>query len=727
MTSPRYSTLGLLSPVSIAATTAIVCASQALAAPTWMGVYGSFTHHDGANPGTHTILMNQDYSGLHAEVGIQINGGAWSTYSMSYTGNNSGNSTWSYTPAASYTPGSTINYYFHGFDDWGSNIYDNNSGANYSFTAALIASSKAGMGAQVLGGDTTFRVWAPNATSVSVAGTFNSFSATANPLVAEGSGNWSVDVLGDQAGDEYKFVIDGAIWKNDPQAKDVTNSVGNSIVVNDPAYAWSSFTAPGWTDMLIYEMHIGTYNDAPGGNPGTWTSAIAKLDHIEDMGFNAVGLMPIAEFAGDWSWGYNPAYSFAPESIYGSRTDVKDFVDECHQRGIAVLVDVVYNHLGPSDLDMWQFDGWTGSGSGGGIYFFEDWRAQTPWGHTRPDYGRNEVRDYLKDNALYWLTEFNMDGLRWDSTVNIRTQNNGGGGDIAEGWTLMQYINNEIDAAMPWKISIAEDLQNNDWMTKTTGAGGAGFDSQWDAAFVHPIRDAIIEQNDANRDMYAVRDAIATVYNGDMVDRVVYTESHDEVANGHARVPEEIWAGNASSWYSKKRSTLGAGLVFTSPGVPMIFQGQEFLEDGYFADTDPLDWTKATTFSGITDLYTDLISLRKNTAGKTAGLGGGNVNVHHVNNSGKVLAYHRWKNGGNGDDVIVVANFSGTGYSSYNIGFPSGGTWKVLFNSDWNGYDSAFGNWTAYDTSASWGAKDGMSYNANVGIGPYTVIILSKD
>ena len=726
MSSHWYSTLGFFSPVSLATTAAIVCASQALAAPTWIGVYGTYTRHDGANPGTHTILMNQDYVGLHAEIGVQVDGGTWSTFQMSYAGNNSGNSTWTYTPSTAYAPGSTVNYYFHGYDDWGANIYDNNSGSNYSFTASLVPSSNPGMGAQVVGGNTTFRVWAPNASSVSVAGSFNSWSITANPLASESGGNWSVDVAGDQSGETYKYVIDGTLWKNDPQAHDVTNSVGESIVESPSVYSWSSFTAPGWTDMVIYEMHIGTFNDSPGGTPGTWTSAISKLDHIQSMGFNAIELMPIAEFAGDFSWGYNPAHPFAPESIYGTPTDMKDFVEACHSRGIAVLVDVVYNHLGPSDLDMWQFDGWS-TGGKGGIYFFQDWRSSTPWGDTRPDYGRTEVRTYLRDNALYWLSDFNADGLRWDSTINIRTQNNGGGGDISDGWSLMQYINNEIDAAMPWKISIAEDLQNNDWMTKTSGAGGAGFDSQWDAAFVHPIRAAIIEQNDANRDMNAVRDAIATVYNGDMVDRVVYTESHDEVANGSARVPEEIWAGNASSWYSKKRSTLGAGLVFTSPGVPMIFQGQEFLEDGFFADTDPLDWTKATTFSGITALYTDLVALRKNTAGKTAGLGGNNVNVHHVNNTNKLIAFHRWKNGGNGDDVIVVANFSSTGYSSYNIGFPSGGLWKVRFNSDWNGYDSAFGNWNAYDTTASWGAKDGMSYNANVGIGPYSVIILSKD
>lgn len=696
------------------------------AAPSWIGVYGSYERHDGANPGTYTVLMNQDYYGLHAEVGVRVNAGAWSTAQMVYSGNASGNSVWTHTPGATVAPGSTVEYYFHGYDDWGAHIYDNNAGANYTATASLVASSKAGMGAWVDGGDTTFRVWAPNATGVAVAGSFNAWSATTNPLAAEAGGMWSVDVPGDQAGENYKYVINGTLWKNDPRAWDVTNSTGDSIVVAPSTYSWSTFSMPGWHDLVLYEMHIGTFNDAAGGNPGTWQSAITRLDHIEGMGFNAVEVMPVAEFASDFSWGYNPAHPFAPESIYGDPDDMKDFVNACHQRGIAVIIDVVYNHLGPSDLDMWRFDG-SSTGAYGGIYFFQDWRAPTPWGDTRPDYGRGEVRDYLEDNALYWLTEFNADGLRWDSTVNIRTQNNGGGGSIAEGWSLMQSINNEIDSASGWKISIAEDLQNNPWLTKTTGAGGAGFDSQWDAAFVHPIRDAVIEANDANRDMWAVRDAIAKIDNGDHLERVVYTESHDEVANGHARVPEEVWPGNAASWYSKKRSTLGAGLVFTSPGIPMIFQGQEFLEDGYFQDTDPLDWSKATTHAGIVDLYTDLVALRRNTAGNTAGLRGNHINVHHVNNTDKLIAFHRWDNGGAGDDVVVVANFSDTGYSGYNIGFPSAGVWKVRFNSDWSGYDSAFGNWASSNTTAVLGVKDGMGYNANVGIGPYTVVILSKD
>jgi 1,4-alpha-glucan branching enzyme len=300
------------------------------------------------------------------------------------------------------------------------------------------------------------------------------------------------------------------------------------------------------------------------------------------------------------------------------------------------------------------------------------------------------------------------------------------GPDIPEGWSLMQWVNNEIDATQPWKIQIAEDLDNNEWLTKTTGAGGAGFDSQWDASFVHPIRSAIIAANDNDRNMWSVRDAIAKTYNGDAFERVIYTESHDEVANGKQRVPEEIWPGNASSWFSKKRSTLGAVLVMGSPGVPMLFQGQEFLEDGWFADSDPLDWSKATTFAGIRSMYRDLIAMRRNQGGVTRGLTGQNTNVFHVNNNWKLVAWHRWMNGGEKDDVVVVANFAGVGRTNYRIGVPRPGFWRCRFNSDWAGYDASFGTWPAWDVWAENTPWDGMPHSIVISVGPYTGLVYSQ-
>ncbi len=607
---------------------------------------------------------------------------------------------------------------------------------NISYLPETIPSLHTGMGATVytdLNGvaGTAFRVWAPFATAVQLAGDFNGWSATASPLASEGNGNWSLDVRNLGHGAHYRFVIDGpsgTLWKNDPHARKLTNSVGDSVVIDPDRFDWgtgSGYSTPAWNEMVIYELHVGTFNDSPGGSPGTFASATQKLDYLADLGVNVINMMPICEFPNDYSWGYNYSHPFSIESAYGNVADLKTFIREAHARGIAVLVDVVYNHWGPNDLDLWRFDGWY-QGNYGGIYFFQDSRSQTPWGDTRPDYGRNEVRQYIRDNALFWLQEYRFDGLRWDSTVNIRTRDNGFGGDIPEGWSLMQWVNDEIDRLQGWKISIAEDMWNNEWITKDTGVGGAGFDSQWDAQFVHPVRAFMIEPDDNNRNMWALRDAIAHYYNGSAFQRVAYTESHDETANGKSRLPEAIWPGNATSWYSKKRSTLGAALVFTSPGIPMILQGQELLEDGWFSDTDPVDWSRLITFAGIHDLYRDLIRLRRNWYNNTRGLLGNNLNVYHVNDTDKVLAFHRWDQGGPGDDVIVLVNCANRSYPVYNIGLPRGGTWYVRFNSDWAGYDPTFGDWPSPDVTAVAGSMHGMPFWGSVSIGPYTAVILSQ-
>ena len=595
-------------------------------------------------------------------------------------------------------------------------------------TYAIEVSSRPGMGAIPYEGGTTFRVWAPNASTVHVAGQFNGWSATTQPLASEGNGLWSTDVASAVGFQHYRYVINGTIWKTDPRARDVVDSVGNGIIIATD-HSWQPFTMPPWNELVIYEMHIGTFNDTPGGSPGTFQSAIARLDHVASLGINAVKVMPVAEFPGDYSLGYNPVNLFAPEGAYGSPADFRAFIDACHLRDIAVLLDVVYNHLGPTDLgqSLWQFDGTSASAETGGIYFYEDDNRSTPWGDTRPNYLTGEVRSFLRDNAMYWLSEYRLDGLRMDGTAFIR-ERGFGGPDIPEGWSLMQWINNEIGAAFGQKISIAEDMRDNDWITKTTGEGGAGFDSQWDAQFHHKVVAALTTPDDAARNMWEVRDMVSRLFNGWDTQRVIYVENHDEAgqASGKARLPEKIWPGNAASWFSKKRSTLGAGIVLTSPGIPMLFMGQEFLEDGSWHDDTPLDWSKNTTYAGIRQLHCDLISLRRNFGGLTRGLLGKNVNVFHVNDTDKVIAYHRWLDGGAGDDVVVVANFANQGYDSYVLGMPHAGRWRVRFNSDWDGYDPEFGNQGSFDAYAHVEARDGLNYTAGVGLGPYSMIVLSQ-
>ena len=576
----------------------------------------------------------------------------------------------------------------------------------------------------------TFRTWAPNATAVAVVGTFNNWNATSHRLSSEGNGWWSRDVALIQAGAQYKFAITRGTttqWKNDARARKLTNSIGNSVIYNPNGYAWQSnnFQMPAWTNIVAYEMHIGTFHVPTGAAlPGTFATATAKLDHLQALGVNVLALMPTNEFAGDISWGYNPAHPFSVESSYGGPDALKAFVDAAHQRGIAVMGDVVFNHFGPQDMDLWQYDGWSTSSNTGGIFFYEDANASTPWG-ARPNYGRGEVRTYIKENTMMWLDEFRLDGLRFDGTKFMRLRDYAGP-EIPDGWSMLQWCNESADAQFPGKLMVAEDLGDNAWITKTTGAGGAGFDSQWDGSFAFPVRSALEAASDSSRDMFAVRDAINKNFNGSMQQRIVYTENHDEVANGRSRVPETIWPGNAGSWFSRKRSTLGAALVMTAPGIPMIFQGQEFLEDGYFAAEDPLDWTKATTYGKVTDLYRTLIRLRRNLDGTSRGLSGASTNVFHVNNNAKVLGFHRWQNGGAGDDVVVLTNFSNVSYPNYRVGLPRGGLWRVRFNSDSTAYSADFGNYAATDVTADNSGYDGLPFSGNFRFGPYTSVIFSQ-
>ncbi|WP_422927630.1 alpha-amylase family glycosyl hydrolase [Singulisphaera sp. PoT] len=588
------------------------------------------------------------------------------------------------------------------------------------------------MGAISHDGGTAFRVWAPHAEKVFVVGSFNDWNETANAMSAEDGGYWYADLEKAKIGDEYRYLIHNGsnkLSRIDPYAKEVTNSVGNGII-HDPEFDWADddFTMPSWNKLVVYELHIGTFNDDPGGAPGTFADAEKKLGHLKSLGVNAIEIMPAAEFAGDFSWGYNPAHIFAVESSYGGPKAFKHFVKQAHKLGIAVILDVVYNHFGPGDLHIWQFDGWSENNLGG-IYFYNDWRCETPWGNSRPDYGRGEVRQYIRDNAIMWVEDFHVDGLRYDMTLYIRQVRADGdpGCDLPDGWGLAQWINGEIRERFPNKITIAEDLQNNSWITKDVGAGGAGFGSQWDAAFVHPVRATVIAPDDSHRNMWTLRNAITHGYNGDAFQRVIYSESHDEVANGKARVTSEVDADSAENYYAKKRSTLAAALVFTSPGIPMLFQGQDFLESGWFQDTVPLDWQLTKKHKGIVGLYRDLISLRLNDAGTTAGLSGQHVNVHHINDLDKMIAFHRWEEGGAGDDVIVVANFSAKSFENYRIGLPQPGKWVLRMNSDWKGYAPDFQDFESFDMEGHPGDYDGYPNYGEFAIAPYSFLIFSQD
>jgi 1,4-alpha-glucan branching enzyme len=598
-------------------------------------------------------------------------------------------------------------------------------------------------------GTTTFRVWAPFVDTVGVringGNTVPLAKEPGHPDPADTT--WAGTVPNATAGDKYRYVIQaGGVSRefNDPRAQQLTgfelpNGFGvpgnddrpQSVIV-DPTFSMPPFTEPTFNSMVIYELHIGTFNN-------TFVGAVAKLDYLKDLGINAVEVLPITQnplfpdhSPPDHDWGYDPVQFFAVKSKYGTPQEFKQFVKECHQRQIAVIVDVVYNHVVGNNL-LNAFGGFTTSEIPGGVFLYGGERANTDYG-PRPDYGRPQVRQYIQESALLLLRDYGVDGLRFDDTIDLRTfgpthrPNN----EAAE---LLRDINSSYrntDPKQPGKITIAEDLQSSGDVTLQTGPVGLEFNSQWDDAMVNTLRDVVTRVNDSDRNLGAVRDVLQRKLGSDVFSRVIYTENHDQVGHppGENRLPTLIDVNDHESIFAKKRSTLAAAVMLTAPGIPMIFQGQEMLEtrDFGFKTPTPVDFNRAadSRFKGIVQMYRDLIALRRNLAGQTGGLTGQNLNVFHLDDGNKTLAYHRWENGGTGDDVVIVANFSNVPLPNLSLGFPRGGLWRVRFNSGAKVYDPSFDNGDSFDTTANPGGKDGLNFNATIGIGAYSIVILSQ-
>lgn len=532
---------------------------------------------------------------------------------------------------------------------------------------------------------TRISVWAPNADAVDVE-LFDDVDdrdvGRREPMVAADDGWWWAD-LDAEPGTEYLLQLrvgDDELTRIDPRAREVTHSAGRAVIHPDvTAEAWrdDGFVAPPVNEWVIYELHPGTF-------AGTLHEAADRLHHLVDLGVNVVELMPVAAFAGDRSWGYNTSLPFAVESTYGGPIAMRRFVDAAHALGIAVIVDVVYNHLGPSDLDLWRFDGWS-EGDGGGVYFYNDWRARTPWGATRPDYGRTEVRRFLIDNALMWVEEYHVDGLRLDSTTNIRNAHGhgGGDGDLDDGWSFLQELTSTVHDRRPDAVVIAEDLVDDPRITTPVRDGGLGFDLQWSAQFVHTVRAALIEVSDEDRDLDAVVSAV--VGGEDRHARVVFTESHDEVANGQTRVPAEIDPDAPTSMHAFRRSTAGAMLAMASPGVPMVFQGQEWGDEDWFDDARRLQWDRLAQRPGVLRLWADLIRLRTGADDRAGGLRGDEVSCERRGPDGRVLLIRRWGIGGPESAAVAIVNLGAAAVDGIDLGFADG-AWQCVFSTDWVGY-----------------------------------------
>lgn len=585
------------------------------------------------------------------------------------------------------------------------------------------------LGGTVVSDGAVFRVWAPRAGVVSVKTPLN--GGAPFPLNREeGSEIFSGQIPGLHAGDAYSYLIDNGklgVSCSDPEERQASDQGRASILVDPNRFLWREATihlAP-IEQAVIYELHVGSFNPLPLGPEGTFASVRAKLDYLVGLGVNYLELLPVHQSSRGMDWGYDVSSPNGIESGYGSPDDLRQLVDEAHQRGLGVLLDVVHNHYSDHNSLQCFSDGENSAGP----YFYTGEHGMTLWG-PRPNFAGPKVRDFLASNIRRYLSEYRVDGFRWDAVPYITkfydydpvSQSEKMNGVNSDGVRFFQDINQQIHQ-IPGHISIAEDFDQDPSITLNPRLGGLGFDSRWTGLFnvVEAISQPVISTIDIP--------AVASTLIGSN-QRVIFTENHDEV--GHPpqqrRIPSRIDPASPGSALARKRSLLGATILMTTPGIPMLFQGQEFLEnrDFNFPEGTPLDWTKTATFAGIVSAYRDLIALRKNTDGKTRPLLESNIQVFQKNSSAKVIAYARTSLLVD-HDIVVVANLGDRYFASYTFGLPGPGTWNVRFTSDDRRYSIDFGGTPRARTlNASPTPYDGLPYSASVELAPFTAVVLAN-
>lgn len=416
----------------------------------------------------------------------------------------------------------------------------------------------------------TFRVWAPDVKSVAVR-----CLGRDEPL-REGADAWWAGTVADAvAGTDYQFVLDGGAALPDPRSPWQPDGVdGPSRIVDHSSFQW---TDDGWqpgplSAAIIYELHIGTFT--PGG---TFDSTIDRLDYLRQLGVTHIEFMPVNEFPGEWGWGYDGVDLYAPHHCYGGPEALKRLVDACHARGLAAILDVVYNHLGPSGNYLSQF----------GPYFTR--KHTTPWGEAvnLDDAGSTEVRRFFCDNALMWLRDYHFDGLRLDAVHALID---------SSAVHLLEQLATEVDALEAstgrHKFLIAESDLNEPRVVRPREAGGYGVAAQWSDDLHHTIHSVVTGETagyyedfggmdqvgKAVQDVF-VYDGTYSKHRGRVHGRPVgslsrthflgYIQTHDQVGN---RAQGE----RITSLTSLGRAKIAAAIYLTSPFIPMIFMGEEF-------------------------------------------------------------------------------------------------------------------------------------------------------
>lgn len=588
-----------------------------------------------------------------------------------------------------------------------------------------------------------FAVWAPNADRVSVVGNFNNWDGRRHPMrKLDYSGIYELFIPGKLVGEIYKYEIkakSGQVFmKSDPYAFSSEVRPANASRIVDISYKWKD---AAWMEkretkdtdaqpMAIYEMHLGSWKRPTDGREFFNYRDIASLlaDYLLMMNYNYVELMPIMEHPYDPSWGYQVTGYYAPTSRYGSPADFMYFVDYLHSKGIGVILDWVPAHFPKDEHGLGRFDGTA-------LYEHEDpKRGEHPhWGTYIYNYGRNEVRNFLVANALYWAEKYHIDGIRIDAVASMLYLDYGrgdgewlpniyGGNENLEAIDFIKELNSKMHELHKGVIMIAEESTAWPMMTHPVEAGGLGFDYKWNMGWMNDFLN------------YMKLDPLYRKYHhNDLTFSMVYAYSekfilvlsHDEVVHEKGSMIAKMPGG-----YEDKFSNLRVayGYMMTHPGKKLLFMGQEIAQFVEFNENAEVDWSlfefDAHVFmqgyvKELNELYKTepaLYELDSSPEGFTW------INCNSANTS--LLSYVR-KGKKESDTLLIICNFTPMEHKAYKLATPSGGRWQEIFSSD----NSRYGGEGRNNKTVKQAKKaecDGQEHYISVTVPPLSISVFKK-
>jgi len=468
-------------------------------------------------------------------------------------------------------------------------------------------------------------------------------------------------------------------------------------------------------DLVIYELHVGSLGFGKAG-PGDLRDALAFLDHLVDLGVNAVELLPMAEFSGNVAWGYGDSHHFCVESSAGGRDKYRHFVRECHRRGIAVIQDVVYNHYdNEAERAQWQYDSTAPEEN---IYYWYEGRSSDyrssdggyldngSSGYT-PRFWEEIVRQQFISSAAFLIEEMHVDGLRVDLTQAIHRDNalhaderSIGSANIF-GQKFLRQWSRTLRMIQPTVMLIAEDHTGWDAATKPPAQGGLGFDATWEVTFYHNLigdsdmagdRARLLKRAGFGGNEVLQMDQFSGALYGSRYRRIVFHESHDEAGNASGTARTMVTAVNgaplvdATRIAAEARSRVCFGLSLLSAGTPMFFMGEEigaqkhYTFDNFLSNREDIRGEKVGNGKALFRFYQELITLSR----RLRSIRSHNIDILHQSNPNRVIAFKRWSGD---EEVIIVASLNNTSFANgYLIekdllAIPNAG-WKEIFNSD---------------------------------------------